>query len=93
VGTRALGGFPGAGRPRIEHCADEHRQQQRTQTNQQRQHFFSSSASKGRARHMAKLRPKPSEALRIRSGPLSPAQRKDFPTFGGIPDAVSRGLW
>ena len=28
---RASGGGPGAGRPRVEHCTDEHRQQQRTQ--------------------------------------------------------------
>ena len=31
VGMRASGGGPGAGRPRVEHCTDEHRQQQRTQ--------------------------------------------------------------
>jgi heat shock protein HslJ len=41
VGTRPFGGGPGAGRPRVEHCADEHRQQQRTQTNQQREHWSS----------------------------------------------------
>jgi hypothetical protein len=38
VGRRAFVGGPGTGRPRVEDCADEHRQQQRTHTNKQREH-------------------------------------------------------
>jgi hypothetical protein len=34
VGTRAFVGGPGVGRPRVEDCADEHRQEQRTCTKQ-----------------------------------------------------------
>jgi hypothetical protein len=37
VGTRALVRGPGAGRPRVEDCAYEYRQEQRTYTNQHRE--------------------------------------------------------
>jgi hypothetical protein len=87
IGARAFALAPSAGPPRIEDCTDEHRQEQRTCTKQQREHGLHQFSPEGALRQMARRRPKRSEALHTthRSGAASPPQRRYFPTLGSIP--------